>query len=96
MRSIAAVISVFVILGCASEKKHSLPKDLEEYTDLVANCIKIERMCQNDPLVLASELRDLKIPEDPKKIVEELVARYGRDPNLWHRVYQEIINRSRS
>ncbi len=96
-RSIALVLlSSFLLASCASEKKARLPKDIEQYINLVAECIKIENMCANDPQLFASELRDLEIPENPKMLVEKLIAQYGRDPKLWHRVYQEIIARSRS
>ena len=92
----SAFVFVFlIVLACAGDKE--LPEDpnLELFIETAAKCAYIERAYSHDDDLLSRELADLVIPADLDSILGLLFSTYGAEPDFWHQVYSEILERSR-
>jgi hypothetical protein len=91
----AFVFVFFIVLACAEDQE--LPEDanLELFIETAAKCAYIERAYSHDDDLFSEELAEIAIPAGLDSILDSLFSTYGAEPDFWHQVYSEILERSR-
>ena len=85
------------LLGAGCGERRSLPKDanLDIFIRVSARCVFVDRAFSREPELAREELAQVEFPADWKLLVDSLLTAHGSDPAFWHRVYTQIVERSR-
>jgi hypothetical protein len=96
IRVVGTVLIVFLsVLGCTDSGKLPEDADLEFFIETAARYAYLERAYADDEDLLRGEIESLSFPAGWDSLVDSLISTYGSDPDFWHEVYTEILERSR-
>ena len=92
----SACVCVFLVaLACADDQELPEDSNLDLFIETSARCAYIERAYSHNDDLLSQELAEMDFPANLDSIADALLITYGSDPDFWHQVYSEILERSR-
>ena len=90
-----ALSLALLVLGCSSGKKIPEDPNLELLIKTSARCAFVDRAFSSDPDLFKEEMQAVEFPPNWREMVDSLLTAYGSDPDFWHQVYSQIVERSR-